>query len=718
MTSEEAGAVRQALDAVRSRWHTLAMLRLARTVAAIVATVWLLAWVAVRGLALGGGALALAAAIAFAVSTSIATAAIVRRQRAPRDRALARYIEEQCPALEDRLATAVEIAGDQTSAGGRLRGALLADASRALGEAPLDDIVPRERVRRAGVFAAVATFAVLAAVALWIEPGRQALRSAAFYAIPGRLVLQVSPGDARVKRGAPFVVRVQTTAGQAGIVPELTVKIGDQRRTVRMPASGRETFAWRFDGVPASFTYSVSAAGRTSETYTVTALDPPRVVRIDLRYEFPEYTRLPPRDEEDGGDIYAPNGTRVTLSIRASTGATAGALALGDGRRVPLQPASGGTFQTTLPIIADGSYRVALTDRDGLAPDADTEYLIHVLNDRPPDVRILRPAGDRQVTPLEEITIEARADDDYGVGAFDLVYSVRGSREKVGSPAGRAIAVVGHRAAHAVPRGSRRSARRLRHLLRPGARCRPRPAVDRGKKRHLLPGGEAVRGGVRGGAEPGWRRGGESVAGRPRHRSEGHRRGDLEAGSPCRGGAIGAGRAGDRPGAGRVEGSRRSRAPPSCVRRGAGRAWCRATAIGPVADGPLTSAGAAMERAKSALDAVKTADALPPEMEALNHLLRAQAEIKKREVIRGSRPTAPAPADRIARSRISPPCSIGSCSGSSRRTTKRRRAPRSGRTARRTVPSTRCASWHDARSSSPASRKTSPAIGSASAPTN
>jgi hypothetical protein len=56
--------------------------------------------------------------------------------------------------------------------------------------------------------------------------------------------------------------------------------------------------------------------------------------------------------------------------------------------------------------------------------------------------------------------------------------------------------------------------------------------------------------------------------------------------------------------------------------------------IGPVADGPLTSAGAAMERAKSALDAVKTADALPPEMEALNHLLRAQAEIKKREVTR------------------------------------------------------------------------------------
>ena len=143
----------------------------------------------------------------------------------------------------------------------------------------------------------------------------------------------------------------------------LTVTIGDQRRTVGMQAAGGDRFAWRFESVPASFTYSVSAAGRTSETYTVTALDPPRVARIDLRYEFPEYTRLPPRNEEDGGDIYAPNGTRVTLSIQASKGATSGALSLAGGARVPLQPAADGRFKATLPITADGAYRVALTRR-------------------------------------------------------------------------------------------------------------------------------------------------------------------------------------------------------------------------------------------------------------------------------------------------------------------------------------------------------------------
>jgi hypothetical protein len=85
----------------------------------------------------------------------------------------------------------------------------------------------------------------------------------------------------------------------------------------------------------------------------------------------------------------------------------------------------------TLTIVEDNAYRVALTDREGLANPGDTEYFIRVLEDRPPDVHITRPAGDRSVTRLEEVDIEARADDDYGVERLELVYAVRGGTESV-----------------------------------------------------------------------------------------------------------------------------------------------------------------------------------------------------------------------------------------------------------------------------------------------
>ena len=88
------------------------------------------------------------------------------------------------------------------------------------------------------------------------------------------------------------------------------------------------------------------------------------------------------------------------------------------------------TLESTLTLSEDGGYRVALADADGLTSDG-TEYFIRLMDDRPAEVHVLRPMGDQQITPLEEVTIEARADDDYGIAAFDLVYAVAGGKEKI-----------------------------------------------------------------------------------------------------------------------------------------------------------------------------------------------------------------------------------------------------------------------------------------------
>jgi hypothetical protein len=72
---------------------------------------------------------------------------------------------------------------------------------------------------------------------------------------------------------------------------------------------------------------------------------------------------------------------------------------------------------------------VALVDADGLRSDG-TEYFVRVMDDHPPEVHILRPTGDQGVTSLEEVPIEARADDDFGIESFDMVYSVSGGAEK------------------------------------------------------------------------------------------------------------------------------------------------------------------------------------------------------------------------------------------------------------------------------------------------
>ena len=72
----------------------------------------------------------------------------------------------------------------------------------------------------------------------------------------------------------------------------------------------------------------------------------------------------------------------------------------------------------------------------------------------------------------------------------------------------------------------------------------------------------------------------------------------------------------------------------------------------------MTARRAGDGRAVESLDKLKTADALPPEMEALNQLLRAQADVKRREVMRQQ---AGSGGGQNRRSKTSRTCSTRSC---------------------------------------------------------
>ena len=131
---------------------------------------------------------------------------------------------------------------------------------------------------------------------------------------------------------------------------------------------------------------------------------------------------MDPREEEDGGDIYGPAGTRVRVTVHTDKPVRDGALTLTGGEPIALSQ-RGDVLQGELTITEDGSYRVALADTDGLTSSGDTEYFIRTLQDRPPDVRIIRPASDRQGCPHAEVAAEARADDDAGNAEPGHVYA-------------------------------------------------------------------------------------------------------------------------------------------------------------------------------------------------------------------------------------------------------------------------------------------------------
>ncbi len=467
----------------------------------------------------------------------------------------------------------------------------------------------------------------------------RALETARLRFFPGSVRVEVLPGSVRVPAGTP--VRIRTTLhGSAGTLkhftPSVIVAAGGEQRTVPMTAV-EGAFLLEIPSVDRTFTYTVTAGSARSEDYTVTAVFPPRIERIDLHYAYPSFAGLAPRDERDGGDIYAPAGTRVRLSIHTDKPVAQGEIALRSASAVSARAVAPRIVEADLVLVRDDSYRIRLSDADGLHSRGDTEYFIRLMDDRPPDVRILRPSADQQITPLEEIAIEARADDDYGIAAFDLVYAVGGGPERAvpfDRVSGSNVQKIGTRLIPAEDLG-----------VRPGdvityyARARD---VGRGKRstratsdifflevtpfneEFVAAQSQASAGGAADAQIESLIQAQKAIIASTwnveRRSQTGRSAEDVKAIAQAQAELKGRAEQMSQPGRGR---------PPLPAPQRAAREAQRARQAD---SDPIAAAVAAMAKAEQHLSTERTKEALPHEMAALNGLLQAQAEVRRRQV--------------------------------------------------------------------------------------
>ncbi|MEO5897382.1 MAG: DUF4175 family protein [Vicinamibacterales bacterium] len=425
------------LSQVRRRWFASVAMRTIGLAAAAAAVPIVAAILLDRLLAPTEASLMLLVAAACVLASAAAAMVGFRIDRRPNDRRVARFIEERASrlpgigALDDCVVTAVDASAGKPEHA-EFATLIVAAANQRLEGICASDLIPSSGLWRAAATAVAGTTALGLVLTLALPSLTRAIETARLRLFPQAITVAVLPGDARVPAGDAMKIRARVRSGGhdfTQLAPQLVLTSGADQRTVPMVRAG-EGFEFDIGSIDRSFRYQVKAGSSSSPEFNVTALFPPRVERIDIRYDYPSFSGLAARDEQDGGDIYAPAGTRVQLRIHTDKSVATGELAMSTGR-VPLKSAGDKAVDAEFVLTRDDSYRVRLSDKDGLSADGDSEYFIRLMDDRPPDVRILRPSSDQGITPLEEVTIEARADDDYGVSTLELVYAVGGGREHV-----------------------------------------------------------------------------------------------------------------------------------------------------------------------------------------------------------------------------------------------------------------------------------------------
>lgn len=439
--------LRSYVERLRRRLRLVALLRGAAvlTASALVATLVLTA--ILNRLAFSAASLWSARGVlGLILAAGIALALAVPLWRLTR-RWAARRAERAFPDFEQRLLTFTE----RDRAGDPFLELLAADTLRMASAASPRLVVPDAALT---VFAGVAV--VCLAALLWLirfGPGYWGYGAAALWTGPPTsplYAIRVSPGDAAVRRNGDQLVIAQPRGLQTDRV-RMYVRYGDTSRwdhVAMQPQPQGSGFEFLLAGIPQDVEYYVEAGALDSPHYHLRVVDVPSVRRIRVRYRYPAWTKLADAVEEHGGDLRAVTGTQAQLEVRTDRPLRDGVLVLDDGRQIPLVPLAGGAgsagtgtppgdtgagsanaYRAAISIERDGAYHVAARDR-GETLRISEDYFIEAGEVRPPEVAIVRPAGDYRASPIEEVTVGARAADAFGLTDFTLHYSVNGGADK------------------------------------------------------------------------------------------------------------------------------------------------------------------------------------------------------------------------------------------------------------------------------------------------
>ncbi|MCA9223418.1 MAG: hypothetical protein KDA71_24050, partial [Planctomycetales bacterium] len=391
--------------------------------------------------------------------------------RAARDpRQLARRIEDRYPELKASLVTAVEIE-PQLPHGrlGFLQESVVREALLHAYRHPWTGMVSSWRLFAA--FAAnmatlVLLLVVLLGITLVVAPSPAIVESEPVDAqtvASGGWSVTVEPGDTEIERGTSLLVMARFV----GALPTEATLVyrtadGEAAQLPMTKSLDDPIFGGRIPNVTEPLDYHVQLPGHETDSYHVGVFEYPRLVRGDARLSYPAYTNLEPRVIEDVRTVSAVEGTDLTIVCHLNkmvsravlidaeqpnpiagpltiAGSDVEADAEGNAaddsplvNAIPLTAESTEppVYSATLRLEKSKRLRLELVDEQGRGNVTKEEFVIRVLPNKPPELKLTFPGRDVRVSPLEETDVQGTVWDDYGVTQFGISYAMAGGDEQ------------------------------------------------------------------------------------------------------------------------------------------------------------------------------------------------------------------------------------------------------------------------------------------------
>jgi Domain of unknown function (DUF4175) len=248
------------------------------------------------------------------------------------------------------------------------------------------------------------------------------------FTAPPKFVFDVNPGDTKVTKGNPLEISVKVE----GAVPKqvfLGVKDSDQTNFELQPLALNSSGIYKFQvpSVRNSFNYFAEAKNIKSRVYNVSVIDRPIIKTLNLSVISPSYSKIPPVEQKDNGNISALKGSVAELRLSSTKSLKKAEIMFGDSTKANL-----GTEEINAEgrfiVKKDNTYKIILTDDNNNNNSDPITYTIKALQDAYPEIEAVSPNQDVNLPSDNRLPLDVKINDDYGFTKLLLHYRLSSSR--------------------------------------------------------------------------------------------------------------------------------------------------------------------------------------------------------------------------------------------------------------------------------------------------
>ena len=290
------------------------------------------------------------------------------------------------------------------------------------------------------LFLYLAGISVFCCILLAFVPG---LRAASYRLVnfkkeftpPPKFIFEIQPGNSKVTKGDNLSISIKVT----GKIPDavfIAVKSSDQTNfemqqlypdTLSGKNSSSASFHYEMPAVRNSFEYYASAENINSELYQIEVIDRPIIKTFDVSINSPVYSKIPPVQQNDNGNVTALLGSTVELRITSTKSLKNAYIEFSDTTKKELS-VTGAQAEGKFVIKKDNDYKIILTDENNNQNISPINYSIKALYDAYPSIDIIAPNKDVALSTDNRVGLDVKISDDFGFTKLILHYKLSSSK--------------------------------------------------------------------------------------------------------------------------------------------------------------------------------------------------------------------------------------------------------------------------------------------------